>query len=108
MLKALSILACLLLGTTGLQAAETSIAEKLQKQIRACLTLPEATYHGDLRIKIEFTLDAKGAIVSDPVPLVAPKSSVMKSLIEAGKRAIVRCAPYPIAANETVRVNFVP
>ena len=59
-------------------------------------------------VKLNFSVDASGAVVGNPTPVQQPASGLEQTYVSAATRAVLRCGPYTIAAGQDVRVTFDP
>lgn len=85
------------LGMTGLALAEdravAEVARYLHNKVSSCWIIP-ATAPAGRTVRIRIELDRDGALVGEPVVLAPPPEPGVMVLIEAARRAVVRCAPY--------------
>jgi len=85
------------------QAGRAGEARELGAQIQRCFTV---SLQAKGRVVIAFDADAAGA-VSNPRVVLGGEGEAEKLLAEAGRRAILRCAPYKLRQAGEVRVSFV-
>jgi outer membrane biosynthesis protein TonB len=101
--------------TTGGTRLTQSEMDALRGQVQRCWNIPAGAADAqNLRVSVQFKLDASGALEGSPQIISGGGSSgVERAAAEAARRAVSRCAPYTLPADKydawaDVIVNFDP
>lgn len=101
--------------TTGGTKLSQSEMDALRGQVQRCWNIPAGAADAqNLRVSVQFKLDASGALEGSPQIISGGGSSgVERAAAEAARRAVSRCAPYTLPADKydawaDVIVNFDP
>jgi len=74
----------------------------LVAQIRGCINMPAGAEERDATAELQFSVDAGGNVVGQPQLLQSSDDTYARAV----SRAVMRCGPYAVVANEDVRAQF--
>jgi colicin import membrane protein len=74
----------------------------LVAQIRGCINMPPGAEENDATAELQFSVDGGGNVVGQPQLLQSSDDTYARAV----SRAVVRCGPYAVVANEDVRAQF--
>lgn len=95
--------------TTGRSATLTqSQLDGLVAQIKGCMNIPAGSAEAGITAQLQFNIDAGGNITGNPQIVSSPATTLERALASAAQRAVMRCGPYEMAANQEVRATFDP
>lgn len=92
------------LGKETGQAARLSQSQidGLVAQIRGCINMPPGAEENDATAELQFAVDGGGNVVGQPQLLQSSDDTYARAV----SRAVMRCGPYAVVANEDVRAQF--
>ena len=74
----------------------------LVAQIRNCINMPPGAEENNATAELQFSVDGGGNVVGQPQLLQSSDDTYARAV----SRAVVRCGPYAVVANEDVRAQF--
>jgi hypothetical protein len=74
----------------------------LVAQIRGCINMPPGAEENDATAELQFSVDGGGNVVGQPQLLQSSDDTYARAV----SRAVLRCGPYAVVANEDVRARF--
>ncbi|MBA8899523.1 TonB C-terminal domain-containing protein [Phyllobacterium sp. P30BS-XVII] len=94
------------LGTSAVQASDKealdlqvqAIAQKIRLSIQACWNIPDMRKDIARTVTVKFKLDKDGTIIGKPEIIKPSKAKSFDLLAKSSIRAIIRCAPYSVIA----------
>lgn len=74
----------------------------LVAQIRNCINMPPGAEENNATAELQFSIDGVGNVVGQPQLLQSSDDTYARAV----SRAVMRCGPYAVVANEDVRAQF--
>lgn len=74
----------------------------LVAQIRNCINMPPGAEENNATAELQFSIDGGGNVVGQPQLLQSSDDTYARAV----SRAVMRCGPYAVVANEDVRAQF--
>lgn len=74
----------------------------LVAQIRGCINMPPGAEENNSTAELQFSIDGSGNVVGQPQLLQSSDDTYARAV----SRAVMRCGPYMVVANEVVRAQF--
>ena len=74
----------------------------LVAQIRGCINMPPGAEENNATAELQFSVDGSGNVTGQPQLLQSSDDTYARAV----SRAVMRCGPYAVVANEDVRAQF--
>lgn len=74
----------------------------LVAQIKGCINMPAGAEENNSTAELQFSVDGNGNVVGQPQLLQSSDDTYARAV----SRAVMRCGPYAVVANEDVRAQF--